>query len=193
MTVDTLMPRLNTTIEFLGGTITRTDDVLFQVKRANGVIWSTHRLTHRPIVGFISAINTLRKDAGLTTLMLPCSHCGINERKKCDAYCSMDCKRKAVGVKTSDSPRGCIAAAPRPYDFAALAFLLGKTLTDSDFAADPQSAIPLSLYRQQVDDLIRRRGGVVPREGYCRPRHAILDDVLARAERRRMLRTERSA
>jgi len=191
MTAATIhLPKVGASVTLPVGTLTRVGETRYQVARGTLRPWESTSKNRNAVVGFIYAVNYLRRMHGMTEFPLPCAHCGVNQRMSgTNVYCARSCYLKAKGRAPSDPfrPNPGPPSTPKPYDFARFIAALGEcpprhSLTVEPIVVEDTGAHGFSNAIAIADALIARRRT-----------YAVLDDALARAQRRRVLRTEKAS
>lgn len=169
------LPAIARTVVYDGlGSITRTGELVFRAETPDGHRYVSHNCLRADAL-FRTALNYLRKRAGLPQLPKMCTVCGKDVPPTC-SYCGNVCRdarkgRTAPLQHASELPasevlaRAQREAEKRPERHSGE---LQPVTSGGNYSAG--DVRDLRAARMAADELIRRRGGKVPRgyDGYLR-------------------------
>lgn len=190
------LPAIGETIHLHGGTITRTAENRFTVIRADGKRDMGCNRAARPEIKYVVAMNILRSHADLEPLPLPCLYCLDAPRRGTNAFCCGQHEALHYGhaprpVKARKGkryqPKREQPMPPRDVILEILHRIAPPQLEPAPIAEPPAV---LRSFPTPIQDAIAEADALIEKR---RRNYAVLDDCLARAKQRHLLRTERGA
>lgn len=185
------LPEIGESITLEDGTITRLSEVLFVGTTPSGGSYYSRRGMTQPTTAYRFVENRLLKAAGKATEAALCAHCGLRPKAIKSSYCSHECKCAALRSNSSrlSASEEFFLTLSREDILARLAAISPAqpapeytTAPPPDFAhLIKNEPLRVTMALRAADALIARRKG-----------YAVLDKVLARAQRRQVLKSEKT-
>lgn len=179
------LPAVGETVIVSGGTVTRKSELEFKARSERGRHYQSRTRTSNPATMFRSCENWLRAEIGLPKLPPLCIRCSASVLYWKDSYCSDKCRKH---WHEAGQPRGEPAPLPPVEVILERLHVIAPDVPSERGRAQPDfgkglsneitDALGFRAALKRADDLIRAKGGEIPR-GISQPEYEARQAVKA--------------